>query len=307
MDTRITELLGIEYPIIQGGLAWVAECHLAAAVSQAGGLGIVSAAGLSSDAFRKQIRKLKNLTKKPFGAHITLGYSNAFEVAEVVAEEGVPIVTTDSGNPLNFMKLWKQAGVQVIPIVSSVALARMMERLGAAAVIAEGMEAGGHIGAVTTMTLIPQVVDALKIPVIASGGIGDGRGFAAAMILGADGIQMRTRFCAAKESIAHPNYKERIIKAKDIDTVVTGMSQRRPIRQIGNRMAREYLRMEEGGTYWLDVERAVDDAAKKAVLGGDVINGTVMAGQSAGIIAKEQSCEEILQEMVKEAERLLNR
>ncbi|MBD5512019.1 MAG: enoyl-[acyl-carrier-protein] reductase FabK [Lachnospiraceae bacterium] len=307
MDTRITELLGIAYPIIQGGMAWVAEYHLAAAVSQAGGLGIISAAGLSSDALKKQIRKARALTKKPFGVHIVMGDSNTEEIAEVVVEEGVQIVTTDSGSPVNYMGRWRSAGIKVIPTVSSVALAKMMEHLGAAAVIAEGLEAGGHIGATTTMTLIPQVADALKIPVIASGGIGDSRGFAAAMILGADGIQMRTRFCVAEEAIAHPNYKERIIKAKDIDSTVTGMSQGRPMRQLGNRMSREYLRMEEEGTYWLDMEKAAMNSMQKAVLDGDVINGTVMVGQAAGIVTKEQSCGEILQEMTREAEKLLNR
>ncbi|MDE5680469.1 MAG: nitronate monooxygenase [Lachnospiraceae bacterium] len=307
MDTRITELLGIAYPIIQGGMAWVAEYHLAAAVSQAGGLGIISAAGLSSDALRTQIRKVRKLTKKPFGVHIVLRYSNIGEITEVVMEEGVQIVTTDSGNPVNYMERWRSAGIKVIPTVSSVALARMMERMGAAAVIAEGLETGGHIGAVTTMTLIPQVADALKIPVIASGGIGDGRGFAAAMVLGADGIQMRTRFCVAREAIAHPNYKERIIKAKDIDSVVTGANQGRPMRQIGNRMSREYLRMEKEGIYWKDMERAAMNSMQKAVLDGDVISGTVMVGQAAGIVTKEQPCSEILHEMTREAEKLLNR
>ena len=307
MDTRITELLGIAYPIIQGGMAWVAEYHLAAAVSQAGGLGIISAAGLSSDALRTQIRKVRKLTKKPFGVHIVLGYSNIGEITEVVTEEGIQIVTTDSGNPVNYMERWRSAGIKVIPTVSSVALARMMERMGAAAVIAEGLETGGHIGAVTTMTLIPQVADALKIPVIASGGIGDGRGFAAAMVLGADGIQMRTRFCVAREAIAHPNYKERIIKAKDIDSVVTGANQGRPMRQIGNRMSREYLRMEKEGIYWKDMERAAMNSMQKAVLDGDVISGTVMVGQTAGIVTKEQPCSEILHEMTREAEKLLNR
>lgn len=307
MDTRITELLDIAYPIIQGGMAWVAEYHLAAAVSQAGGLGIISAAGLSSHALKEQLKKARGLTREPLGVHIMLMDSNVEEIAETVVEEGVAVVTTDSGNPVNYMRLWNSAGIKVLPTVSSVALARMMENMGAAAVIAEGLEAGGHIGAMTTMALVPQVADALKIPVIASGGIGDGRGLAAALVLGADGIQMKTRFCVATEAIAHHDYKERIIKAKDADSVVTGVRQGSPIRQIGNRMTREYMRMEKEGVFWEDLEEAVQNSVWRAVVDGDVINGTIMAGQEAGIITREQPCREILQELAEEAERLLNR
>ena len=245
MQTRITKLLEIEYPVIQGGMAWVAEYHLAAAVSNAGGLGIIGAASAPPEVVREQIREAKKLTDKPFGVNVMLLNPNATEVAQIVIEEGVKVVTTGAGNPGKFMDAWKQAGVVVIPVVASVAMARMMERGGADAVIAEGMESGGHIGAQTTMTLVPQVADAVQIPVIAAGGIADGRGMAAAFMLGAEGVQMGTRFVVAKESIVHPNYKERVIKAKDIDSEVTGMSTGHPIRVLRNQMSREYLKMEK--------------------------------------------------------------
>ena len=245
METRVSKLLGTKYPVIQGGMAWVAEYHLAAAVSNAGGLGIIGAASAPPEVVREQIREAKKLTDKPFGVNVMLLNPNAAEVAQIVIEEGVKVVTTGAGNPGKFMDAWKQAGVVVIPVVASVAMARMMERGGADAVIAEGMESGGHIGAQTTMTLVPQVADAVQIPVIAAGGIADGRGMAAAFMLGAEGVQMGTRFVVAKESIVHPNYKERVIKAKDIDSEVTGMSTGHPIRVLRNQMSREYLKMEK--------------------------------------------------------------
>ena len=232
MQTRISKLLKTEYPILQGGMAWVAEYHLAAAVSNAGGLGIIGAASAPPEVVREQIRKTKELTKNPFGVNVMLLNPNAPEVAQVVIEEGVKVVTTGAGNPGKFMKAWKEAGVVVIPFVASVAMAKMMERGGADAVIAEGMESGGHIGSQTTMTLVPQVADAVSIPVIAAGGIADGRGIAASFLLGAEGVQMGTRFLVAKESIVHPNYKERVIKARDIDSEVTGMSTGHPIRVL---------------------------------------------------------------------------
>lgn len=307
MKTKITGLLGIEYPIIQGGMAWVAEYHLAAAVSEAGGLGIIGAASAPPEVVREQIRKVKELTEKPFGVNVMLMNPNAEEVARIIVEEGVKVVTTGAGNPAKFMEMWKAAGIKVIPVVASVALAKLMERAGADAVVAEGMEAGGHIGAATTMTLVPQVVDALNIPVIAAGGIADGRGFAAAMMLGAEGVQMGTRFCVATEAITHANYKEKIIKAKDIDSEVTGMSHGHPIRQIRNKMTREYLKLEKEGASFEELEHLTLGSLRKAVIDGDVVNGTVMAGQIAGLVSKEQTCKEMLEEIMEEAEKLLNR
>ena len=230
METRVSRLLGTKYPVIQGGMAWVAEYHLAAAVSNAGGLGIIGAASAPPEVVREQIREVKARTNQPFGVNVMLLNPNAPEVAKIVIEEKVPVVTTGAGSPAKFMEAWKQAGVVVIPVVASVAMAKMMERAGADAVVAEGMESGGHIGAQTTMTLVPQVADAVSVPVIAAGGIADGRGIAASFMLGAEGVQMGTRFVVAKESIVHENYKERIVKARDIDSEVTGMSTGHPIR-----------------------------------------------------------------------------
>lgn len=307
MKTRITELLGIQYPIIQGGMAWVAEYHLAAAVSEAGGLGIIGAASAPPEVVREQIQKVKELTDKPFGVNVMLMNPNAPEVAQIVIEEGVPVVTTGAGNPAQFMKMWKDAGVKVIPVVASVAMARMMEKAGADAVVAEGTESGGHIGSATTMTLVPQVVDAVSIPVIAAGGIGDGRGFAAAMMLGAEAVQMGTRFVVAKESIVHENYKERVIKAKDIDSEVTGRSTGHPIRVLRNQMTREYLKMEEEGVELEELERLTLGSLRKAVMDGDVVHGSLMAGQIAGLIKKEQTCKEMIEEIMQEAEHLLSK
>lgn len=306
MKTRVTELLNIEYPIIQGGMAWVAEYHLAAAVSEAGGLGLIGAASAPPEVVREQIRKAKELTKKPFGVNVMLLNPNADEVAKVIVEEGIKVVTTGAGNPAKYMEMWKAAGVKVIPVVASVALAKMMERAGADAVIAEGTESGGHIGAATTMTLVPQIVDAVQIPVIAAGGIGDGRGFAAAMMLGAEAVQMGTRFVVAKESIVHDNYKQKIIKAKDIDSEVTGLSTGHPIRQIRNKMTREYLQKEKEGAPFEELELLTLGSLRKAVMEGDVINGTLMAGQIAGMICKEQTCKEMIQEIMEQADQLLH-
>lgn len=307
MKTRVTELLGTEYPLIQGGMAWVAEYHLAAAVSNAGGLGIIGAASAPPELVREQIQEAKKLTNKPFGVNIMLMNPNAPEVAKIVVEEGVKAVTTGAGNPVRFMAMWKEAGVKVLPVVASVAMAKLMERAGADAVIAEGMEAGGHIGAATTMTLVPQVADGVSIPVIAAGGIGDGRGFAAAMMLGAEGVQMGTRFCVAEEAITHANYKDRILKAKDIDSEVTGMSHGHPIRCIRNQMTKEYLRLEKEGVSPEELEYLTLGSLRKAVVEGDVVNGTVMAGQIAGLIHKKQTCREMIAEIMEEAEKLLGR
>ena len=307
MKTRITELLGIEYPIIQGGMAWVAEHNLAAAVSEAGGLGLIGAANAPAEVVREEIRKARELTKKPFGVNIMLMSPYADEVAKVVAEEGVKIVTTGAGNPGKYMKMWKDAGIKVIPVVASVALARMMEKAGADAVVAEGTESGGHIGEATTMTLVPQVVDAVSIPVIAAGGIADGRGIAAAFMLGAEAVQMGTRFVVAKESIVHDNYKQRVIKAKDIDSAVTGRSHGHPVRCLRNQMTREYTRLEAEGKSFEELEYLTLGALRKAVMEGDVTNGTVMAGQIAGMVTKEQTCKEMIEEMMEQATKLLGR
>lgn len=307
MKTRITELLGIEYPIIQGGMAWVAEYHLAAAVSNAGGLGLIGAGGAPADFVREQIRKAKELTDKPFGVNIMLMNPEADKIAEVIVEEGIKVVTTGAGNPSKYMAMWKDAGVKVIPVVASVAMAKLMQRAGADAVVAEGMESGGHIGSATTMTLVPQVVDAVTIPVIAAGGIADGRGFAAAIMLGAEAVQIGTRFCVATEAITHANYKERIIKAKDIDSEVTGMSHGHPIRCIRNNMTKEYVRLEKEGAGFEELEHLTLGSLRKAVMEGDVTNGTVMAGQIAGMIKKEQTCQEMITEIMEEGSRLLGK
>lgn len=306
MKTKVTELLQIEYPIIQGGMAWVAEHQLAAAVSQAGGLGLIGAASAPPEVVREEIRKAKALTDKPFGVNVMLMNPNAEEVAKIVIEEGVKVVTTGAGNPAKFMAAWKEAGVKVIPVVASVAMAKMMERAGADAVVAEGTESGGHIGSATTMTLVPQVVDAVNIPVIAAGGIADGRGFAAARMLGAQAVQMGTRFVVAKESIVHPAYKEKVIKARDIDSEVTGRSTGHPVRQIRNQMTKEYLKLEKEGASLDALELLTLGSLRKAVIDGDTVNGTLMAGQIAGLVKKEQTCEEILKEIMQEAEQLLN-
>lgn len=306
MKTKVTELLQIEYPIIQGGMAWVAEHHLAAAVSEAGGFGLIGAASAPPEIVREEIRKAKELTDKPFGANIMLLNPNADEVAKIVVEEGIQAVTTGAGNPEKYMPMWKEAGVKVIPVVASVAMAKRMERYGADAVVAEGMEAGGHIGNQTTMALIPQIVDAVNIPVIAAGGIGDGRGVAASFMLGAEGVQMGTRFVVADESIVHDNYKDRIVKAKDIDSVVTGQSTGHPVRCLRNQMTKEYIKKEQEGVPFEELERMTLGSLRKAVMDGDILNGTVMAGQIAGLVSKRQSCKEILQEIMTEAEKLLH-
>lgn len=307
MKTRVNELLGTEYPIIQGGMAWVAEHNLAAAVSNAGGLGIIGAGGAPAEFVREQIRKTKEATEQPFGVNVMLMNPEADEIATVIVDEGVRVVTTGAGNPAKYMEMWKAAGVKVIPVIASVAMAKMMERGGADAVVAEGMESGGHIGATTTMALVPQVADAVSIPVIAAGGIADGRGIAAAFMLGAQGVQMGTRFVAAKESIAHDNYKERLIKARDIDSEVTGMSTGHPIRVLRNQMSRQYLKLEKEGAGFEELERLTLGSLRKAVMEGDVVNGSVMAGQIAGLVKKEQTCKEIIDELVSETEELFGR
>lgn len=305
MKTEITELLGIEYPIIQGGMAWVAEHHLAAAVSEAGGLGLIGAASAPAEWVREQVQKAKALTDKPFGVNIMLMSPYADEVAKVIVEEGVKVVTTGAGNPEKYMAMWKEAGVKVIPVVASVALAKRMERCGADAVVAEGTESGGHIGETTTMVLVPQVVDAVSIPVIAAGGIADGRGVAAAFMLGAKAVQMGTHFVVTRESQVHENYKRCIVKAKDIDTKVTGRTTGHPVRALRNQMTKEYLKKEAEGVPFEELELLTLGGLRKAVVEGDVTTGSVMAGQSAGLVKEEMTCAQLIQKLMRETEELM--
>lgn len=305
MKTELTELLGIEYPIIQGGMAWVAEYHLAAAVSEAGGLGLIGAANAPADWVRDQVRQVKKLTDKPFGVNIMLMSPYADEVAKVIVEEGVPVVTTGAGDPEKYMKMWKDAGVKIIPVVASVALARRMERCGADAVVAEGTESGGHIGETTTLVLVPQVVDAVSIPVIAAGGIADGRGIAAAFMLGAKGVQMGTHFVATEECHVHQNYKDMILKAKDIDTRVTGRTTGHPVRALRNQMTKEYLKKEAEGVSFEELEQLTLGGLRRAVVDGDVKTGSVMSGQSAGLVKEQMTCAQLIQKLVKETDALL--
>ncbi len=283
----------------------MAEYHLAAAVSEAGGLGLIGAASAPADWVRDQIREAKKLTDKPFGVNIMLMSPYADEVAKVVAEEGVKVVTTGAGNPEKYMAMWKEAGVKVIPVVASVALAKRMERCGADALVAEGSEAGGHIGENTTMVLVPQVVDAVNIPVIAAGGIADGRGIAAAFMLGAKGVQMGTHFVVTDESQVHENYKERIIKAKDIDSRVTGRTTGHPVRALRNDMTKKYLELENNGASFEELEKLTLGGLRKAVVDGDVKNGSVMAGQIAGMVKERMSCKELIAKLVKETDALI--
>ena len=305
MKTKVTEILGIEYPIIQGGMAWVAEHHLAAAVSEAGGLGLIGAASAPADWVREQIRAAKKLTDKPFGVNIMLMSPYADEVAEVIVEEGVQVVTTGAGSPEKYMKMWKEAGVKVIPVVASVALAKRMERCGADALVAEGTEAGGHIGENTTMVLVPQVVDAVSIPVIAAGGIADGRGIAAAFMLGAQAVQMGTHFVVTNESVVHENYKKCILKARDIDSRVTGRTTGHPVRALRNQMTKVYLQKEQEGASLEELELLTLGGLRKAVVEGDVINGSVMSGQIAGMVKEEMSCAELIRKLVRETDSLI--
>ncbi len=305
MKTRITELLNIKYPVIQGGMAWVAEHNLAGAVSKAGGLGIIAGANAPAEVIREEIRMTREITDKPFGVNVMLLSPYAEEVAHLVAEEKIPVVTTGAGSPEKYVSLWNEANVKFIPVVASVALARRMERCGACAVVAEGCESGGHIGSTTTMALVPQVVDAVNVPVIAAGGIADGRGVAAAFMLGASAVQIGTRFIVADECIVHDNYKDKVIKAKDIDSEVTGLSHGHPVRQLRNKMTREYLKLEKSGSTFEELEHLTLGALRKAVIDGNVDDGTLMAGQIAGLVKKKQSCEEIIQEIMSEAVGLL--
>jgi enoyl-[acyl-carrier protein] reductase II len=286
-------------------MAWVAEYHLAAAVSNAGGLGIIGAANAPADWVRDQIKKAKELTDKPFGVNIMLMSPYADEVASVVAEERVKVVTTGAGNPEKYIKMWKEAGIKIIPVVASVALAKRMERSGVDAVIAEGCESGGHIGETTTMALVPQVVDAVNIPVIAAGGIADGRGIAAAFMLGAKAVQMGTGFIVTKESQVHENYKNAVIKAKDIDSKVTGRTTGHPVRVLRNQMTKQYLEREAAGASFEELETMTLGGLRKAVLEGDVKMGSLMSGQIAGLVKESLSCEEYINKLVRQTKELL--
>ena len=301
MKTAITELLNIQYPIFQGGMAWVAEHTLAAAVSNAGGLGIIASGGAPCDYVREEVRKTKALTDKPFGVNIMLMNPEADAIAHMVIEEGVKVVTTGAGNPEKYFPVWKEAGIKILPVVASVGLARRMEKYGADALIAEGCESGGHIGEMTTMALVPQVVQAVNVPVVAAGGIGDGHGVAAAFMLGAEGVQVGTRFLLADETQIHENYKEKVLKAKDIDSQVTGRSTGHPIRVLRNPMTRKYLKMEAEGATLEELEVMTLGSLRRAVVEGDVKEGSLMAGQIAGLLNKRQTCKEIIEEMMTEA------
>lgn len=299
INTVFSNMMGIKYPIIQGGMARIADSSLAAAVSNAGGVGIITG-NAPLEWVRNEIRKAKELTDKPFGVNIMLLSETAEAVAKMVCEENVKFVTTGAGNPGKYIDMWKKYNIKVIPVVASVALAKRMERAGVDAVIAEGCEAGGHIGELTTMALVPQVVDAVSIPVIAAGGIGDGRGAAAAFMLGADGIQLGTRFLVAKECTVPQSYKDKVVQSKDIDTQVTGRATGHPVRVLRNKLTRKFQLLEKQGASLEQYEELGKGALAKAVVDGDVENGSVMAGQIAGLVNKEQSCSEIIEEIFKE-------
>lgn len=307
IKTELCELLNIKYPIFQGGMAWIADASLAAAVSNAGGLGIIAAMNANADWLREEIHKVRTMTDKPFGVNIMLMSPFADEVSDLVVAEKVPVVVTGAGNPGKYMKKWVEAGIKVIPVVASTAMARLVERSGATAVVAEGGESGGHIGELTTMTLVPQVCDAVKIPVLAAGGIADGRGIAAALMLGACGVQCGTRFLVAKECTVHQNYKNKILKAKDIDTIATGKRLGHPVRCLKNQFTRELFKQEYNSNISdEELEKMGAGALRKAAKEGDEKNGSFMAGQCAAMVHKEQTAQEMIEEMFAQAEEILN-
>lgn len=306
MKTRITELLGCEYPIIQGGMAWVAEHKLASAVSNAGGVGLIAGGNAPIDYLREQIRLCKEKTDKPFGVNIMLMSDNADDLAQLVIDEGVSVVTTGAGNPGKYISAWKEAGVKVIPVVPSVALAKRMERAGADAVVAEGTESGGHIGENTTMCLVPQVVDAVSIPVIAAGGIADGRGMAASFMLGAEGVQIGTRFLASEECQIHQTFKDLVIKAKDTDNIVTGRYTGHPCRNIKTKFAKQLANGEKDGSLSPEeFEKLTVGALRRAVVDGDVESGSFLCGAIAGMVNEVKPCDAIVKEIMEQAEKLL--
>ncbi len=303
----LCEMLGIRYPVLQGGMAWIADGKLAAAVSNGGGLGIIAAGNASADYVREQIRIAKSLTDKPFGVNVMLLSPFADAVAQLIADEQVSAVTTGAGNPTKYMELWKNAGVKVIPVVASTAMAKLMTRLGASAVIAEGGESGGHVGELTTMVLVPLVCDATPLPVIAAGGIADGRGFAAAMMLGACGVQMGTRFLSAEECTIHPVYREKILKADDLCTMVTGKRLGHPVRSLRTSFARSYARREFGGASDEELDAMATGSLRLAVQEGDAERGCFLSGQIAAMVNRTQPAAEIIRDVVEGAEPILRR
>ena len=298
---RICEILNIKYPIIQGGMAWVADSNLAAAVSNAGGFGIIGTGSATADIVKKEIDNCRRLTDKPFGVNVMLMSPNADEVIDLIIEEKPAGITTGAGNPAKYMDRLKEAGIKVIPVVPTVALAQRMEKLGADAVIAEGTEAGGHIGELTTMVLVPQVAEALSIPVIAAGGVADGRGIAASFALGAEGVQIGTRFICSEECNIHQNYKDAVLKAKDRDAVVTGRPTGHPVRTLKNKLAKKYLKMEKEGASPEELEKLGAGALRLAVVEGDKDGGSFMAGQSAAMVREIKPCKNIVEEISKQA------
>lgn len=305
IKTEICDLIGIQYPLFQGGMAWIADGKLAAAVSNGGGLGIIAAGNAPGDYVREQIRIAASLTDKPFGVNIMLLSPFADEVAKVVAEEKVKVVTTGAGNPTKFMETWKAAGILVIPVVASVAMAKLVTRCGAAALIAEGGESGGHVGELTTMALVPQVRDVTELPILAAGGIGDGRGVAASFMLGACGVQMGTRFLVAEECSIHRTYKEKILSANDIGTIVTGKRLGHPVRSLKTPFSRDYFKAEYAGASDEELDKMAAGALQRAVQAGDLKTGCFLAGQIAGMVEKEQPAAEIIREVMEEAEEIL--
>jgi enoyl-[acyl-carrier protein] reductase II len=305
--TRLCDMLGIEYPIIQGGMAWVATAELAAAVSEAGGLGVIGAGSAPPHVVRNEIRKARALTSKPFGVNVYFMSPFAAEVIDVLVEEGVPVVTTGAGNPGKYVPRFKDAGMKVLALVASVNLAKRLERSGVDGLVAEGMECGGHIGDIATMPLVPQIVDAVDIPVVAAGGIFDGRGLVAALALGASGVQMGTRFVCASECTVHPNYKQVVIKARDRDTVVTGRTTGHPVRILENKFAREFLAAEAKGAGVQELEALGTGRLRAATVDGDVENGSVMAGQIASMVRRVEPAREIIQDIMATAEEALSR
>ncbi|MDR1689241.1 MAG: enoyl-[acyl-carrier-protein] reductase FabK [Clostridiales bacterium] len=307
IKTPVCDLLNLKYPIFQGGMAWISDANLAASVSNAGGLGIIAAGNAPASYVTEQIRSAKALTDKPFGVNIMLLSPYADAVAEAAVQEGVAVIVTGAGNPAKYMKMWLEAGIKVIPVVPSTALAKMMERTGACAVIAEGGESGGHIGEINTMALVPQICDAVKIPVIAAGGIADGRGIAAALMLGAVGVQLGTRFLVAEECTVHPNYKNKILKAKDIETITTGKRLGHPVRSLKTPFSREYFEKEyDSSVSNEELEAFAVGALRAAAVDGDEKIGCFLAGQVAGLVKKEQTAAEMIEEMFKEAEEILS-
>lgn len=307
IKTELCELLGVDYPIIQGGMAWVSTAELAAAVSNAGGLGVIGAGQMPPEMVREEIRKTKELTGRPFGVNMMLLHPQIDDLFEVVLDERVPVVTTGAGNPGTYIPSLKERGIKVLPVVPSVALAKRMERVGVDAIIAEGTESGGHIGELTTMALVPQVVDAVDVPVVAAGGIGDGRGFAAALALGAKGIQVGTRFICAEECTAHENYKKLVLDAKDRDTVICGRSTGHPVRAIKNKLTREFERLEKEGAQPEDLDKLGSGKLRIAAREGDLEWGSFMAGQIAGMVIEMKSAAAIIRELNDDAEAAISR